>query len=118
MKTTTAKSFSINLVNNTYIINILDNSFDFQNSQAVIAACSELIEGNNVERIALNFENVNYITTSGIGSLLNVYSSAARNYTKFVIYNVNFDVQDILTSTMVDTLLNIVDNEQSAILFE
>lgn len=117
MIATMTENYSLKLIDDTQIVKIIDESFNLHTSESVIKLCLDLMKTNSFTKLALNLENVNSINTSGIGSLLSIYFTANCNKIKFVLYNVIPEVQSVLHITMVDTVLNIVDTEQSAIVF-
>jgi anti-anti-sigma factor len=91
---------------NAYLVEIISQRFDLRNSVPVTERCTELLEKEQVTKLAINLENVTYMTTSGIGALLSIYHSCDKKDIDFVIFNLNPDIRDLLNTTMVLNIIN------------
>jgi len=99
----------------TYIIDVKEKQIDLQNAGEIEIKSIELIEQVQAKNIIINFEKVTFITSSGIGALLSIYNCANNNDAQFCIYNVNSDIMEALSISMVDRILNITETENEAI---
>lgn len=102
-------------VEDIYILDINEKQVDLQNSGDIETRCQELISKENVKKVAINFEKVSFITSSGIGALLSVYNCATNYNAQMCIYNLSKDIIEALEISMVDKILNIASNEKDAI---
>lgn len=103
------------IMNDTYIVKVQVEKLDFYSSKNLMSTCFKLIEEKSAHKLALDLSNVTDITTSGIGSLLSIYHCAINKEAKFSVFNVTAPVLDIMKKTMVNTVINIVSNEESAL---
>lgn len=103
------------IMNDTFIVKVQVEKLDFYTSKNIMNICFNLIEEKSARKLALDLSNVSDITTSGIGSLLSIYHCAINKEARFSVFNVTDPVLDIMKKTMVNTVINIVSNEESAL---
>ncbi|MEW5821869.1 MAG: STAS domain-containing protein [Cyanobacteriota bacterium] len=109
------KVYEVRKLNGISLIDIKEQQLDLQNSGDIESKCLELVEKEKIEKIAINFEKVSFITSSGIGALLSIYNCTTNNNAKMCVYNLCQDILEALEISMVDKILNIVSDEKSAI---
>lgn len=59
--------------------------------------------------IVLDFKNVNYIDSTGLGLLVSIHKKAVIDKKDLKLINVNEEIERIFNMTMLDTLLSIND---------
>ena len=62
--------------------------------------------------IALDLEELSYIDSSGIGSLIRYMNMAAKENVDFLCYNLNGNIQNIFKISKLDRYLPIFSNEE------
>jgi len=72
---------------------------------------------NGENKIIINLERVNYIDSSGIGTLISCNSILSQKKGALIIENVNESIKKIFKLTQLDSILNIASNEEDAINF-
>jgi anti-anti-sigma factor len=97
------------------IIEIKEKQVDLQNSGEIESKCIELIENEGIKKLGLDFTNVTFITSSGIGTLLSIYNCSNNNNASMCLFNINRDIQEALEISMVDKILNIESSKDDAI---
>jgi anti-sigma B factor antagonist len=67
------------------------------------------------KKIILNFEEVDYIDSSGVGALLSAYSSVANAGGKMKLLHLTARIRELLMITKLLTVFEAHDDEQEAI---
>lgn len=109
------KIYELRQIEDISFIDIKEKQLDLQNSGDIESKCLELIEHEHITKIAINFEMVTFITSSGIGALLSIFNCTNNNDAKMCLYNVCQDILEALEISMVDKILNIAKDEKEAI---
>lgn len=65
--------------------------------------------------IIINLEDVNFITSVGIGILLDLYKKLKNKGGRLILVNVKELVRDILGVTRLDSVFHIMESEEAAI---
>lgn len=84
---------------------------------ALIADTFKKIIGNIVENnnyIILNLKNVNFVDSSGLGSLVSILKKIGKNG-DLLICNVNSNILSMFKLTRMDRIFKIFENEEDAI---
>lgn len=63
------------------------------------------------EIIGFDFKELNYIDSSGIGSLIRCKNLAEKQKREIVLFNLSSDIQMVFQMSRLDTILNIVSGE-------
>ena len=63
------------------------------------------------EIIALDLEELTYIDSSGIGSLIRYVNIALKENIEFICYNLNKNIENIFKISKLDQFLNILSND-------
>ncbi|MBN2040093.1 MAG: STAS domain-containing protein [Spirochaetes bacterium] len=63
------------------------------------------------EVIALDLEELTYIDSSGIGSLIRYMNIATKENIEFLCYNLNKNIEDIFKISKMDQFLHILSND-------
>lgn len=98
--------------NKQFIISFLDGDrIDTTNLKTIkeqlIPIVSELNESKNKEEQVLDFDNINFIDSSGLTMIINLYKNLLEHDKSLKIINVNTLVLDIFTITKLNTFVNI-----------
>ena len=75
--------------------------------------CDLLTKGR--KKILLNLADVNYIDSSGLGSLVGSFTSARRQGGELKLLNLTNKVTDLMQITKLYTVFDIPDNEAAAL---
>jgi anti-sigma B factor antagonist len=81
-------------------------------------ALRELVRGLLSEghrRILFNLGRVNYIDTAGVGHLVGAFTSVRKHEGELKLLNLTNKVHDVLQTTKLHTIFDIMDDENSAI---
>lgn len=65
-----------------------------------------------VKHIVLNFADVTFLNSAGIGSCIQIQNLAKKNGARTILYAVTADIQQVLKITRLDRLFKIADNEK------
>lgn len=74
----------------------------------------ELIE-NGQKKILLNLAGVRFVDSSGAGQLAGAYASARNHGAQLKLLKPAFQVRTLLKVTQLDTLLDVLDDEEKAV---
>ncbi len=99
--------------NDIHIIEIAGD-LDMYNTLHLKDAVTQLVE-NQISKLILNLEDVRYIDSSGIGTLLFIYNTATKKNIRFFITNVKEQPRKVLELTKLTTFFPFADNEKDAV---
>lgn len=74
----------------------------------------QLLE-EGARKLLLNFGDVNYVDSSGIGELVSSYTTCNARGASLKLVNLTKKVQDLLVITKLITIFEIYDNEDEAV---
>lgn len=66
---------------------------------------------NNMTKMSVNFKQIELIDSTGLGALINCHQKFKSVCGKFVLYNLNENIYNLLEMTTVDKMLTIYDSE-------
>ncbi len=66
-------------------------------------------------KIVLNLNDVNYVDSSGLGELLRMYTTVAREGKQLRLLNLTKKVRELLVITKLLTVFQVYENEQAAL---
>jgi anti-sigma B factor antagonist len=95
------------------IVKIAGN-LDGQKSDELMSSIEKLIVPGNVD-ILVNFENVEYISSMGIGTLISLYRDIKEKNGRLIIYGIRDVVKDIFERTHLNKRLLICETENDAL---
>ena len=75
--------------------------------------CDLLNKGH--KKILLNLGDVNYIDSSGLGSLVSAFTSVRKQEGELKLLNLTNKVQDVLQIAKLYTVFDIMDDEEAAV---
>ena len=104
---------SIRKTDNVYIIDVHDD-LDLYNSYKLKELFMKMAE-KKIEQIIINLENVDYIDSSGIGTLIYISSTAKKMNIKLVIASIHGTVKKAIQLTKLISYLPISNNLNDAI---
>ena len=96
-----------------HIIDIIGD-MDLYNSYKVKEFVQKLIEQKR-QNIILNLEELNYIDSGGIGSLINIFTMIKNSNLKMQMVNVHGSVRRVIELTKLLTYFPISDNIDQAV---
>jgi anti-sigma B factor antagonist len=67
------------------------------------------------KRIVLNFQEVTYIDSSGIGALLNIFKESKKREIKILFTNIHGSVKKVIELTKLDDYFPIVRTQEEAL---
>ena len=73
------------------------------------------IEASDTPRILINFEQVNRIDSSGLGTLMEAYTAAARKQGRVGVINVGKHIRNLIVLSRVVSLFEHFDSEDAAV---
>ena len=73
------------------------------------------IEASDTPRILINFEQVNRIDSSGLGTLMEVYTAALRKQGRVGVINVGKHIKNLIVLSRVVNLFEHFDSEDAAV---
>lgn len=74
----------------------------------------DLLQGN-FKKIILNFAEVSYIDSSGIGELVSTYTTVLNNGGRLKLLHLTKKIQQLLAITKLLTVFETFDNEEAAL---
>ena len=92
----------------------LPNEFILDNSKYFEVFLDTLVNGG-VLKIYINFSNVKYIDSSGIGVLINTAKKIRTNSGELILSNLSSDIKKIFSTVNLDSYFKIFKSEPEAI---
>jgi len=95
-----------------------DFNFDIENLDNVKELRNELesfISGIDSPKVLINFENVSYIDSTGLGNIIRIFEMIRKKKGTLSVSNLNVDVEKIFKITTLDTLIKIFNTEAEAL---
>ena len=80
-----------------YIIDV-SGEMDLYNSFKLTELVSKMIE-KRISQYVVNFENVEYIDSSGVGTLIRIYSTMKKKGLEFYMANIHGSVKKVIELT-------------------
>lgn len=69
---------------------------------------NDINDSNNCEESVFDFDNINFIDSSGLAMIINVYKKLLENDKKLVLINVNDVIENIFNITKVNTFVEVI----------
>jgi anti-sigma B factor antagonist len=85
-----------------------------QETTSLRSLVSDLLSQGHT-KILLNFANVDYIDSSGVGYLVGAFTSVRSHNGELKLLNPTKNVQELMHKTKLDTVIDIKDNEAVAL---
>jgi len=92
----------------------IEGNLDGQKSDELMIAVEQQIVPGNVD-VLVDFENVEYISSMGIGTLISLYRDIKEKNGRLIIYGIRDVVKDIFDRTHLNKRLLICDTEKEAL---
>ena len=92
----------------------IEGNLDGQKSDELMIAVEQQIVPGNVD-ILVDFENVEYISSMGIGTLISLYRDIKEKNGRLIIYGIRDVVKDIFDRTHLNKRLLICETEKEAL---
>jgi len=85
-----------------------------EGTTAIRKAVLDALE-SGTKKIILNFEEISYIDSSGVGALLSAFTSVANAGGKMKLLHLTTRIRELLTITKLLTVFEAYDNESEAL---
>lgn len=69
------------------------------------------------KRVALDLEQLSYLNSMGLGTIIKIYSQLKKNNSKLVLCCLNDNIKELFSITKLDKVLDIYDNLEDVILY-
>jgi anti-sigma B factor antagonist len=105
-------------IRNRQDITIIDlelSEIDYKSTSILTDRLLSLIKDEGVHNIAINLEKISWLTSSGIGALLNIRKTVNKQEGELCLFNINQQVLESIRVLMIDRILPVFDNEDKAI---
>lgn len=99
---------------NGVLIVELQEEIDLFHANKLKLYFNKIFESNH-RKIALNFQDVTYIDSSGIGALLNIYKETKKREVKILFCNIHGSVKKVIELTKLDDYFPIVRTQDEAL---
>ncbi len=103
--------------NENVIIIYLQGNLDIYFTASTKNEFNELISVETTKHFLVNLENVNYISSSGLGILISIMATLKKRDRKLVFCNMNDTVGRIFTIVKFNEMFDIFNTENEAIAF-
>lgn len=101
--------------NEITIIDLEGTELDHKTTNTLMEKISTFIYEEKILFIAVNFEKVTWLTSSGIGALLNIRKGLNKDNGELCLYNINKSVLESIKVLMIDRILPVYNSEDNAI---
>lgn len=105
---------TINIENNIAFINIEGELIEKNQATNLLAAVEEL-NAKGITKLALNLENLKYMNSSGLNTLIQLLTKARVGGGEAVLFNLNKKINELILITKLNTLFKIVNAKEEAI---
>jgi anti-sigma B factor antagonist len=105
---------TINIENNIAFINIEGELIEKNQATNLLAAVEEL-NAKGITKLALNLENLKYMNSSGLNTLIQLLTKARVGGGEAVLFNLNKKINELILITKLNTLFKIVSAKEEAI---
>ncbi len=103
-----------NMIENSHAVVKIAGNLDGQKSDELMIAVEKQIIPGNVD-VLVDFENVDYISSMGIGTLISLYRDIKEKNGYLILYGIRDAVKDIFDRTHLNKRLIICDTEKDAL---
>lgn len=69
------------------------------------------------KRVVLDLEQLSYLNSMGLGTIIKIYSKLKKNNCKLVLCCLNDNIKELFAITKLDKVLDIYDSLEKAILY-
>lgn len=105
---------TINIENNIAFINIEGELIEKNQATNLLAAVEEL-NAKGITKLALNLENLKYMNSSGLNTLIQLLTKARVGGGEAVLFNLNKKINELILITKLNTLFKIVSTKEEAV---
>ena len=85
-----------------------------EGTMSIRSAVRDLVQ-SGVKKIILNFADVNYIDSAGVGELMSTYTTVVNNGGQLKLLNLTKKIRELLTITKLLTIFDVSDNEKTTV---
>ncbi|MCA0431023.1 MAG: STAS domain-containing protein [Bacteroidetes bacterium] len=105
---------TINIENNIAFINIEGELIEKNQATNLLVAVEEL-NTKGITKLALNLENLKYMNSSGLNTLIQLLTKARVGGGEAVLFNLNKKINELILITKLNTLFKIVSTKEEAV---
>lgn len=105
---------TINIENNIAFINIEGELIEKNQATNLLVAVEEL-NTKGITKLALNLENLKYMNSSGLNTLIQLLTKARVGGGEPVLFNLNKKINELILITKLNTLFKIVSTKEEAV---
>jgi len=105
---------TINIKNNIAFINIEGELIEKNQATNLLVAVEEL-NTKGITKLALNLENLKYMNSSGLNTLIQLLTKARVGGGEAVLFNLNKKINELILITKLNTLFKIVSTKEEAV---
>jgi len=85
-----------------------------EGTMSIRSTVRDLVQ-SGVKKIILNFADVNYIDSAGVGELMSTYTTVVNNGGQLKLLNLTKKIRELLTITKLLTIFDVSDNEKTTV---
>lgn len=97
------------------VIEVVGNLLGGEETMALRQSVAELLE-ENYKRVVVDFTNVPFINSAGLGVLIAAHTSSVRRGCHLILCNINKSVNSLLVITRLNLVLDVKDTREEAVL--
>lgn len=75
----------------------------------------DLVERDDLKKLVLNFQNVEFLSSAALGKLITFDKKAKRSDAQLILTNISPEIYQVFTITNLDKLFDIKDTEADAL---
>lgn len=105
--------FTIEQENDHAVIKLSGNLIEKTQATSLLEKVDELSK-NNCNKLAIDFEKLNYMNSSGLNTLIQLLTKARVGGGEAVLYNMNKKINELILITKLHTLFKIADSKKEA----
>lgn len=106
--------YSINKENNYAVILLSGELIEKGQASGLLEKAEELVKGN-CNKWAIDLEQLKYMNSSGLNTLIQLLTKARVAGGEAVIYNMNKKINELILITKLNTLFKISTNKEDAL---
>ena len=99
----------------TSCIVAIDGNIALDGTNEVKEYVKPFLEDAKISGLILNFANVNFIDSSGIGLVVSIFKSLQKRKAKFALSDLSQKNREIFNMTRLDKILTISENDDQAL---
>ncbi len=107
-------NYTINIENNIAFIDIEGELIEKNQAMPLLVAVEEL-NTKGITKLALNLENLKYMNSSGLNTLIQLLTKSRVGGGEAVLFNLNKKINELILITKLNTLFKIVNSKEEVV---